>query len=182
MNTMETFNRPGLLERLTSSTVFTVLLGVASIVVAPYLLLGVVMLSGSILGDAHAGVGGRLLALLPYGGLIGYIGLFRARRPPTSTVDYRATLICLGVGIATAAAVSGGLIAMSFRVDLERAGSLVALSLPIVAALGRIARLRRWRAETEGRVLDSLPLIFLTVALAETACAIAIGVQLASVG
>jgi hypothetical protein len=38
------------------------------------------------------------------------------------------------------------------------------------------------RAAAEGRVPDSLPLIFLTIALSEALSAIAIGVQLALTG
>jgi hypothetical protein len=49
-------------------------------------------------------------------------------------------------------------------------------------ALGRIARLRRLRAAALGRMRDSLPLIFLAVALAEAAGAIAICVQLSLAG
>jgi hypothetical protein len=119
--------------------------------------------------------------LLPYGGLIGYIGLFRARRPPTSTADYWGTLVCLGIGIATAAMLGVGLVAISAGFDLFSAGVVAVLSLPIVAALGRIARLRRQRAD-DGRVRDSLPLIFLGLAVAEALCAIAIGMQLAVAG
>jgi hypothetical protein len=181
MSTIARYGRPGLLERLTSSTAFAVLLGIATVVLAPVVLLGVMVLSGSLL-DVHAGLGHRLFALLPYGGLVGYVGLFRARRPPMPGADYWTTLICLGIGIATCGTVIGGLVAMSVAVDLERAGSFVVLSLPIAAALGRIARLRRLRAAAEGRVPDSLPLIFLTVALGEALCAIAIGVQLAIAG
>jgi hypothetical protein len=66
--------------------------------------------------------------------------------------------------------------------DAITAGAVVVPAIPIVAALGRIARLRRSRAAAEGRVPDSLPLIFLTIALAEALCAIAVGVQLSCLG
>jgi hypothetical protein len=111
--------------------------------------------------------------------LIGYIGLFRARRPSTSAADHWGTLVCLGVGIVTTATLIGGLIAIGAGVDGFAAGAIAVLSLPIVEALGRIARLRRGRAAAEGRVPDSLPLIFLTIAVGEALCAITIGVRLA---
>ena len=181
MNTVTRYDRPGLLERLTSSTAFAVLFGMASIVIAPSVLIGIAMLPGIVLGELHPELGDKLGLLLPYGGLIGYIGLFRARRPPTSTADYWGTLVCLGIGIATAAMLGVGLVAISAGFDLFSAGVIAVLSLPIVAALGRIARLRRQRAD-DGRVRDSLPLIFLGLAVAEALCAIAIGMQLAVAG
>ena len=182
MSTMTTYDEPGFLERLTSSTAFAVLFGIAATMLAPVVLLGLVMLPGVIVGKAGMQLTDQLGLLLPYGGLVGYIGLFRARRSSTSVADYWATLVCLGVGIATGATLIAGLIAIGVGVDLMSAGAIVVLSLPIVAALGRIARLRRLRAGSEGRVRESLPLIFLAVALAETACAIAIGLQLAIAG
>ena len=182
MSTITRYDRPGLLERLTSSTAFAVLFGIASIVLAPSVLMGIAMLPGIVFGELHPEIGDKLGLLLPYGGLIGYIGLFRARRPPTSTADYWGTLVCLGIGVATAATLAGSLIAIGAGVDLFSAGAIAVLSLPIVAALGRIARLRRLRAADEGRVLDSLPLIFLGLAVAEGVCAIAIVVHLAVAG
>ena len=182
MSTPARYERPGLLERLTSSTAFAVLFGIATVVLAPVVLLGLVVLPSVIVGKASMQLGDELGLLLPYGGLIGYIGLFRTRRASTSAGDYWATLICLGVGIATTATLIGGLVAIAVGVDWLAAGAIVVLSLPIVAALGRIARLRRLRAAAEGRVADSLPLIFLTVALGEASCAIALSVQLALAG
>jgi hypothetical protein len=52
------------------------------------------------------------------------------------------------------------------------------VSVPVIGALGRVARLRRLRA-AQGRARDALPLIFLAVALGELACALAIGARLA---
>jgi hypothetical protein len=182
MSTVSRYDRPGLLERLTDSTAFTVLFGISATIFVPFVLLGLTVLPGIVLGAANADLGDKLGLLLPYGGLIGYIGLFRAYRPSTSTAGYRTTLACLTVGIVTAASLIVGLIGMDLGVDVVRVIAIVALSLPIIAALGRIARLRRLRAAAEGRVLDSLPLIFLAVALGEALCAIAIGVQLACAG
>lgn len=182
MNTPARYDRPGVLERLTDSTAFAVLFGMASLVIAPSVLLGLLALPAVIVGKAGMQVGDYLGLLLPYGGLLGYVGLFLARRPPTSRAGYRATLLCLGVGVATAAFLIGSLIAIGAGVDGFSAGAIAVLSLPIVAALGRIARLWRLHAAAAGRVPDSLPLIFLTVALAEALCALAIGVQLAIAG
>jgi hypothetical protein len=182
MSTMTRHDRPGLLERLTNSTAFTVLFGIAATILAPVVLLGLTLLPAVVMGRPNPELGDKLALLLPYGGAIGYVGLWRAYRPSTSKADYRATLACLAVGIVTAASLMVGLIAIGSGVDLFSAGAIVVLSLPIVAALGQIARLRRLRAGDERRVRDSLPLIFLALAFAEAACAIAIGVQLAIVG
>jgi hypothetical protein len=183
MSTLTTYNRPGLLERLTDSTAFAVPFGIAATILAPFLLLGLIVFPGVILNEANPSIGDKLSLLLPCGGLIGYIGLFRAHRPSVSTAAYRVTLACLVIGILTAAALIVALIvAIGTGVDLMSAGAVTLLSLPIVAALGRIARLRRLRADADGRVQDSLPLIFLTVALANAVCAIAIGIRLAFAG
>jgi hypothetical protein len=197
MSTMKRYDRPGLLERLTSSTVFSVLFGIAATLLAPVVLLGLTLLPGLVLGNANTELADKALLLLPIGGVIGYVGLFRARRPSTSTADYGTTLVCLAIGIATAATIVGVFVAIGIGVDVDLRGvaasavlraaaaiaaAVVVLSLPIVAALGDIARLRRLRAAAEGRVQDSLPLIFLGLAVAEAACAIVIGVQLAAAG
>ena len=81
MSTAARYDRPGTLERLTNSTAFAVLFGMASVVLAPVVLFGLIALPVVILGKGGAKVGDELALLLPYGGLIGYIGLFRARRP-----------------------------------------------------------------------------------------------------
>jgi hypothetical protein len=172
------FNRPGLFERLTDSTAFTVLFFLASIALAPSVLIGLFTLP-TLLTRA-SGWHSDVLAwlLLSAGGAIGYIGFFLARRPGESAAGHRATLICLAIGIVTAATVAGVIVDAAGFDDVKSLAALVPV-IPIVAALGRFARVRRLRAAAEGRVLDSLPLAFLTVALAEAACAIAIGVQLA---
>jgi hypothetical protein len=182
MSTLARYDRPGTLERVTDSTAFAVLFGMASVVLAPVVLLGLVVLPGVILGKAGMQLSDDLGLLLPYGGLIGYVGIFRARRPSTSAADHWATLVCLVAGVATATTLIGGFIAIGAGVDWFAAGAIAVLSLPIVAALGRIARLRRLRAAAEGYVPDSLPLIFLTIAIGEALCAIAIGVRLAIAG
>ena len=197
MSTMTGYDRQGLLERLTSSTLFSVLFGIAATLCAPVVLLGLTLLPGLVLGSGSTDLADGALLLLPLGGLIGYIGLFRARRATTSTADYRTTLICLAIGIAAAGTLVGGLVAIGLGVDADLRGvetgdlvrpaaaiaaGVVVLLLPIVAALGDIARLRRLRAAGEGRVRDSLPLIFLGLAVAEALCAIAIAAQLAVVG
>jgi len=182
MSTPARYDKPDLLERLTNSTAFAVLFGTAATMLAPIVLLGLTVLPGIVLAEANPDIGDELGLLLPWGGLIGYVGLFRAYRPSPSAEGYWATLACLVVGMVTAASLIVGLIAIGICVDPLSGGAIVVLSLPIIAALGRIARLRRLRAAEQGRVRDSLPLIFLTVALAEAVCAIAIGVQLAGAG
>jgi hypothetical protein len=180
MSTIARYDRPGLLERLTDSVAFDLLFGMAATILVPVVLLGLTVLPGMVLSQPNPDLGDRLGLLLPYGGLIGYIGLFRAYRRSTPTAGYWSTLACLAVGMLTATTLIVGLLAIGVGLNLVSSGAIVVLSLPIIAALGRIARLRRLRAAEEGRVRDSLPLIFLTVALAEALCAIAIGVQLAT--
>jgi len=148
MSTMTQYGNAGLLERLTSSTAFAVLLGTAATVLAPvilyfFTLYAQCLLLGVVLARVVAWEALGLL-LLPIGGMVGYLGLFRARQPATSTIDYWVTITCLGVGLVTAVTVIAGLLYLDFdyRVLL---GSIAALSLPIVAALGRIERLRRLR-------------------------------------
>jgi hypothetical protein len=175
------YDRPGLLERLTSSTAFAVLFGIAATILAPTLLLGVLVSAMALIFGFHE-TDDLALLLVTFGGVVGVIGLARARRAPTSRFDYRLTLAALASGLVTAAAIVGALAA---RTGLEDKLTMAAIALmvpPFLAGLGRISRLRRLRAAAEGRVRDSLPLIFLAVALLELACAGAIGLQLAIVG
>jgi hypothetical protein len=182
MTTIARFDRPGLLERLTNSTAFAVLFGMASLVLAPSVLMGLFVLPALFVPAARASSEVWMWLLLSVGGVLGYVGLFRARRPSSSSADYRATLTCLGIGIATGATVVGKLVDSTMFDDAFTAGAAVVPAIAIVAALGRVARLRRLRASAAGRVPDSLPLIFLSIALAEALCAIAVGVQLACLG
>src|SRR4029079_13311393 len=106
------------------------------------------------------------------------IAVFRSCGPAMSRSDYRLTLSSLAIGILTVFELTTALIA---RLGLEDKLSIAGIAVacrPVLRALGRIARLRRLRAAALGRVRDSLPLIFLAVALVETACAIAICAQL----
>jgi hypothetical protein len=146
---MMRYDRAGLLERLTSNTLFTVLLGIAATVLVPVILYSFtqftqcVLLGIMLIGAVPWEILGMLL--LPIGGMVGYVGLFQARRPATSSADYWATLTCLGVGIAAAGTVIGELLTIDIDYRVV-AGFIVVLSLLIVAALGRIVRLRRQRA------------------------------------
>jgi len=146
------YDRAGLLERLTSNTLFTVLLGIAATVLVPVILYSFtqftqcVLLGIMLIGAVPWEILGMLL--LPIGGMVGYVGLFQARRPATSSADYWATLTCLGVGIAAAGTVIGELLTIDIDYRVV-AGFIVVLSLLIVAALGRIVRLRRQRAAAQ---------------------------------
>jgi hypothetical protein len=91
-------------------------------------------------------------------------------------------MLCIIVGVATAIAMAGTLIGTAGSGDLLSVIGVPVLAIPVLAALGRVARFRRLRAAAEGRTQDALPLIFVAVALAELACAIAIGTQLAIAG
>jgi len=149
---MMRYGRAGLLERLTSNTLFTVLLGIAATVLVPVILYSFtqftqcVLLGIMLIGAVPWEILGMLL--LPIGGMVGYVGLFQARRPATSSADYWATLTCLGVGIAAAGTVIGELLTIDIDYRVV-AGFIVVLSLLIVAALGRIVRLRRQRAAAQ---------------------------------
>jgi hypothetical protein len=149
---MMRYDRASLLERLTSNTLFTVLLGIAATVLVPVILYSFtqftqcVLLGIMLIGAVPWEILGMLL--LPIGGMVGYVGLFQARRPATSSADYWATLTCLGVGIAAAGTVIGELLTIDIDYRVV-AGFIVVLSLLIVAALGRIVRLRRQRAAAQ---------------------------------
>jgi len=149
---MMRYDRAGILERLTSNTLFTVLLGIAATVLVPVILYSFtqftqcVLLGIMLIGAVPWEILGTLL--LPIGGMVGYVGLFQARRPATSSADYWATLTCLGVGIAAAGTVIGELLTIDIDYRVV-AGFIVVLSLLIVAALGRIVRLRRQRAAAQ---------------------------------
>jgi hypothetical protein len=145
MHTITQYDSPGLLEKLTSNTAATVLFVIAATVPAPIVLVGFTeAVELLVLAPVAPWVVLGLL-LLPLGGMAGYVGLFRARRPATSTPDYWVTLICLGAGIVTAGTVIGAVLWID-RNDPVGTGLIASLSLLIVAALGRIVRLRRLRA------------------------------------
>ena len=154
MSTMMRYDRAGILERLTSNTLFTVLLGIAATVLVPVILYSFtqftqcVLLGIMLIGAVPWEILGMLL--LPIGGMVGYVGLFQARRPATSSADYWATLTCLGVGIAAAGTVIGELLTIDIDYRVV-AGFIVVLSLLIVAALGRIVRLQRRRAAARAK-------------------------------
>ena len=182
LKTVARYDRPGMLERLTDSTAFAVLLGMTSLVLAPSMLIGLFVVPALLTPAGRASPDVWMWLLLSAGGAVGYVGLFRARRPSSSPADYCVTLVCLATGVVAGLAVLGKVADSSAFEDLLTVGAVVVPAVPVIAALGRIARLRRLRAAAEGRVLDSLPLIFLAVALGEALCAIAVGVQLATAG
>ena len=182
--------RIGVLERLTDSTVFAVLFVCAALVLGPILLFGLAMLPLSLtqaLRTIHSDA--LTLALLPLGGAAGFIGLFLTTRPPETLAGYRILMLCIALGIATAIVMAGGFIANAASTSLGGGDSfwfnalgVFVLAIPVLAALGRVARLWRLRAAAEGRAQDALPLIFLAVALGELACAIVIGARFAMAG
>jgi hypothetical protein len=181
MNAVGRYDGPGLLERFTSSTAFAVLCAIAMTILAPTLLLGVFVSAAALIFGVQE-TDDLAIVLLTVGGVVGVFGLVRAQRAPASRFDYRLTLGALASGLLTAAAIIGALVA---RAGLEDKLTIAAIALmvpPFLAGLGRVARLRRLRAMSEGRVPDSLPLIFLIIALSELACAAAIGLQLGIAG
>jgi len=172
--------RVGMLERVTSSTAFAVLLVCSGLVLGPFLLFGLATLP-MLLAAAIASMRPEVwaLALCPIGGLAGVIGLFLTWRPPETLAGYRIMMLCIVLGVATAIGIAGDLIGNASSGDLFNVVGLSVLTIAVLAALGRVARIRRLRAAAEGRPQDALPLIFLAVALVEAGCAIAIGTQLA---
>jgi hypothetical protein len=166
--------------------VFAVLFGCATVVLLPILGAGVLVSPIVLLLASSAQPDDWLMLLSTIGGVIGFIGLLRARRAAHSPTDDRVTIIFLAIGIATAIGLAVALVAVAGLLghyeQLSAAG-VVVLVIPVLAALGAISRLRRLRAAAEGQPApDRLPLIFLAMALLELALAIAIGFELAIAG
>ena len=178
--------RIGVLERVASSTAFIVLLVFAGVVLGPTLVLGLVTFPLFLREAlATASLESWLMVLLPFGGAAGVIGLFLTRRPPETVAGYRLMMLCIVIGIATALVVAGVLASAAAggsRAWVLSAAGIFVLAIPVLAALGRVARLWRLRAAAEARAPDAFPLIFLAVALAELALALTIAAELAMVG
>jgi len=183
MSTTGARERIGMLERLTSSTAFAVLLVLAGLILGPVLLLGLAALPMFLsVVPVTSKPEVWAVALLPLGGLIGVVGLVLTLRPPETSIRYGITLVCLAIGVATAIVLAATLVIGASAGDLLSVVTVPVLAVPVLAALGRVARLRRLRAAVQGRAQDALPLIFLGLALGELAIALAIGAQLASAG
>ena len=166
------------LDRLTSSTLFTVLFTISVLLVTPLLLVGLVVLV-AMLASADAGS----IPLLGFvgGGIAGLVGLFRgrARAWPISSGSVEATILCLVAGVAAALAVVAGLLAEVVSSEWLESRALVFVALVaaphgvlIVAGIASLERLPRRYLKMTGEPFDSLPVICLLVALGLTVGAV----------
>jgi hypothetical protein len=182
----------GLIDRWTDTTAFRIALALSGALVLPVLALGILVtvIGGTVLLAEETAVGFEQLGfgLLSAGGVLGLVGYGRAligvKKPDRHNVT--ATLLCLVAGVATALVVAGYAIVGTLDGLREPWASLAWVSLTtlfasanLVWALSGIAWLRRLPrryAERTGRAFDGLPtlLLFVAVALAATAAAIAI--------
>jgi hypothetical protein len=167
-----------LFDRLTDGAGFAVLLAISGVIVLPILFLGLVLLLPMLVLDLAAhGADAETLALatLPLGGVIGVVGLLRARwgtaRPERHNVT--ATLIFLAIGAITAAAV-GGLVLVEALVQARTFGSPQPLlsvlfasanAVWIVSGIAAVRRLARRLAERTGEAIDAVPVLLLLVVL-----------------
>ena len=160
------------LERFTSSTVFAVLFTLSVLLVAPLLLLGLVLLAVLIAG---ADSGAAPLLGWVGGGVAGLIGLFRgrARAWPISSASVEATIVCLVAGIIAALCVLGAAVVIyehdARSVDRWSLALWALVAVPhavlIVAGVASLERLPRRYLRVTGERFDSVPVIFLLVAL-----------------
>jgi len=174
----------GLMERITDTGVFEVLFWLSGIVVLPVFALGALFAPFAL----PTGLSGQPFALayfaLTAGGAIGLTGWVRAhlamRAPERHGIS--VTLFCLVVGIVTALVVAGGTVAATLadlrdgsdRAAWFRSGLSGAYAAAhVVWALGGVGRMervaRRYRERT-GRAFDSIPFVFLLVAIGLALC------------
>lgn len=168
------------LERLTSSTGFTVLLWISILLVTPVLLAGLVLLV-AMLADAE--VGSVPLLGLVGGGIAGLVGLFRgrARTWPISPGNVEATIVCLVAGVAAALVVLGVLAATATWPGWSVTFWAIAAAphvVLIVAGIACLERLPRRYLRMTGEPFDSLPVMCLVVALGLSAGAVFATLQL----
>jgi hypothetical protein len=174
-------------DRLTRSEVFTALFALATLVVAPVLLMGwlgtpLLVLSSS---SSDRWVGYVMLTAAGTAGVVGWIRAhWQIGASPRGSVE--TTLICLALGVA-AALVPIGFAAFAW-IEGEYQGSTIwattivgaAHAIVSIAAVGWMQRLAWHYADRTGRRIDSLPIIFLLVAVALAAAAILVATGVAS--
>lgn len=190
------------IERLTGSTLFGALLGIALLITVPIVLLGLVLglpVMLAALVDAPSPWMLPVTAAI-LGGGIGMLGLLRSRRTAFAAPGTRATIVMLAIGVATAvamiAAIVAGLGQAGFRGNavavpgLALCACLAILGVEGIAEIVRAIRLASpvenpaaGRTESAavpgGHKRDALPWIFLGIALAQVIVAAAINVSLA---
>jgi hypothetical protein len=170
-------------DRLTRSEVFTALFALATLVVVPVLLMGLVgtplLLLSSASPDRWVGP-----VLLTAAGTAGVVGWIRAHWQigPSPRGSVETTMTCLSLGVA-AALVPIGFAAFAW-IDGEYEGSIwvitivgAAHAIVSIAAVGWMQRVAWHYADRTGRNFDSLPMIFLLVAVGWAAAAILVGID-----
>jgi hypothetical protein len=168
--------RRQLIDRMTDTPAFAVVLFLSGLVVLPVLALGVLVSPFFLIGGpAAAGAGGLVFIVLSTGGAIGIVGWLRARwgaRTPERH-NIGLTLAFLAIGIATALAV-GGIIAYFAITDartwtdpklIATAVFVFAHGVWIVGGIAWIERLMFSYAVRTGRIFDAIPVALLLVAL-----------------
>ena len=178
-----------LIDRWTDTAGFRLVLFLSGLVALPILLLGLVatvsLLAAAVVRQ-RAELEVAAVALLSIGGALGLLGYVRAsvgaKAPRRHNVT--ATLLCLASGIVTALFVAGFVAAEAISSWLVPWGSArwLAFAAPFVAAhvvwalagIGWMQRLPRRYAEQTGRLFDTLPVVFLAVAVALAAAAVAV--------
>jgi len=174
--------RRHLIDRLTDTDGFRVLLVVAAVLVIPVLGLGLLLTPiylAAISQQPGEAIEAIAFAALSIGGAVGMAGWVRAlagsRKPERHNVT--ATLVCLFVGVATGLAITGYLIfemLTGFQDSSSWTSSLSAAALVtfvaadtilVLAGVGWMQRLPRLYSERTDRAFDGIPVVLLLVAL-----------------
>ncbi|HEX5048577.1 MAG TPA: hypothetical protein VFX89_15790 [Gammaproteobacteria bacterium] len=173
-----------LVDRITDTRTFTALFWLSGIVVLPVLALGVLFsplyLSGGLLGEPVA----FAFVALTTGGAIGVTGWIRAhlamREPERHGITL--TLLCLAIGIVTALAVAAGTVVATLSGSedswdraawlsaVPAAGFAAAHLVWVLGAVGWMERVARRYRERTGRAFDTIPFVFLIVAIGLALC------------
>jgi hypothetical protein len=182
MNASADAPKLGSLERLASSKAFGILFGFAMLLVAPVVV---------------AGWGLTLLMLAPGGewvwpllptaaGTLGVVGWIRAQQhvDAARSGGIDLTIACLAIGVAATLVPMG--FAAALWIDAPYLGSgpwvatvfAAAHFIVAVRAMGWMQRLARHHAASTGEGFDSLPLLFLLIAVALAVVALTISLTL----
>jgi hypothetical protein len=176
-----------LIDRLTDTTTFRVLLFVSALFVLPVLALGFfytpLLLSMSVSDGERLDV--FAFAGLSLGGAVGVTGwmvaIVAARSPERHNLI--ATILCLVIGVVTALAVTGSLIVMTVerfgdpwgggRWAIAPVAFAGGTAIWAIGGVGRIQRLARVYRERTGRTFDGIPVVMLVVVVGLVAAFVA---------
>jgi hypothetical protein len=167
----------GRVERLTSTTVFVVLVAMSVLVVSPFILMGLVMGLMGVMRDVLQ-PGAMAILGLAGGGFAGLIGLVlsRTRDERLRRASIEAAIVLLATGMVTALIVCGAVVSefLDFSPwDREEIPFVAAVLVPhavlIVAACGRIQSMKRRYAARMGEAFDTVPVSLLLLALGQAA-------------